>query len=440
MKKIAIFGFTPREEVIVDKLRKQNSAINIALYSGIPNIALEKRVDSVHGLLESDFKNLLTYKPDIVLIGPDKFSSNGLKEKIEKLGIAVIGANQEQIKIETDKSYLREAFPELNKYYPPNSILSEYNKGHISDLLDSYETYVVKYNGTYYQLGGGTKISGIHLKNRDEALDYIKNSIQECGKVVIEKKIEGVDFSVNAITAADGSVFFFPENYCYKLRNDDNLGPNTSGTGSFAFADKLPFLSQKSKDKAREITNDIISKINSKSNCPLVSGLNVDFRVSSDDQVYLFEVNARFAGAGTLSTVLDICENNLFDLFTKSLSGTFSNESFKKNNECSLGIFAFPKFFPQEPINSSLVAIPKASSLPKRINCYTGWIDVQSETDDRYIAYLKNSTSLLVQTSSINMKACQKELYNILNQLPEELEYRSDVGDLDKPFLALTEI
>ena len=433
--KVAIFGYTPREEVIVSKLFSQNSQISVDLYTGIKNPALESRVSNVFGVGDADFDHLQNDKPNVILLGPDHFSIAGYKEKLAERGLSAIGSSQEQIKAETDRSYLRNRFPGLRKYFPPYEIINEYDPDKIASILNNYSEYAVKYNGVYPQIGGGTKISGIHLQSHNEALAYIKSSIDECGKVVVEKKIDGIDFSVNAISAKDGSVFFFPENYCYKLRNDGNTGPNTSGTGSFAFADVLPFLNEQNREDARRITCEVVDHMNSISDVPFVSGLNLDFRVDNNQQIHLFEVNARFAGSGTLSTVMDLCDNNLFDILNQSQNGTFKNMSFKKKNDCSVGVFTFPSFFPLGDDSDIRVQLPRYAAMPSDINCYTGWIDARDETEKSYDAFLKNSTTLLLQTSGKTIEDCRNRVYGEMAKLPSDLEYRKDVGDLSVNFL-----
>lgn len=432
--KVAIFGFTPREEVIVDKLFSQNPQIQVDLYTDIKNPALESRVSRVFGLGSADLNRLQTDNPSVILLGPDRFSIAGYKEKLAERGLVAIGSSQEQIHAETDRSYLRDRFPSLQKYFPPYEIIDKYDPQKIEAILNRFGDYAVKYNGIYSEIGGGTRISGVHLQTQSDALDYIKTSIDECGKVVVEKKIEGIDFSVNAISAKDGSVFFFPENYCYKLRNNGNTGPNTSGTGSLAYADLLPFLNDKNREEARRITSEVVHHMNSVSDIPFISGMNLDFRIDKDQRIYLFEVNARFAGSATLSTVIDLCENNLFEILNQSLNGTYKNVRFIKKYDCSLGVFSFPNFFPSGEESELRVQLPRYTSMPKEINCYTGWIDVQGETAKAYDAFLKNSTTLLLQTSGNTMEDCRDRIYKKIRQLPATLRYRTDIGDLSADF------
>ena len=131
--------------------------------------------------------------------------------------------------------------PETANFYPRHLILTRYDESAIREFVTAYPRYVVKYDGPFREIGGGVRLSGLHLNSVEEALSYAHESIAQSGLVVLEEQIEGIDFSVNALAAADGSIYFFAENICYKLRDEGDTGPNTSGTGSVCVGSGLPY-------------------------------------------------------------------------------------------------------------------------------------------------------------------------------------------------------
>ena len=65
----------------------------------------------------------------------------------------------------------------------------------VKDFLASHgENYVLTYDG----LAGvkGVKVSGEHIFNHEEALDYCQGIISSNGKFVIEEKFIGEEFSL----------------------------------------------------------------------------------------------------------------------------------------------------------------------------------------------------------------------------------------------------
>ncbi len=436
MKKLAIFGYTPREEVMVNTVRRDMPGAEIALFSGIPNKALEERVDHVHGIADKDLLFLKNWGADVVVIGPDKFSSLGIRERLVALGIeAIVGADSQQVQFETNRASLRTIFPELRRFFPTCEVFNSWDPQAIRACLRNYGRYAVKYNGVFEQIGGGTKLSGLHFRDEGEALSFAQKSIAESGRVVVERQVSGVDFSVNAITAGDGSIFFYPENYCYKLREAGNLGPNTSGTGSFAFSSHLPFMNPSQQEAARDICREVVERVNHRGPNPLISGLNFDFRLGDDGNIYLFEMNTRFAGAGTLSTVMDLTANSFIGLLENAVHGSFCNVKAATRAPCAVAVFTYPTFFPVGPDRECVVQIPKATALS--VNCYTGWVQVVSDTDSSRSVQLKNSTTQLFQAIGSSPADCRSKIYPILARMPAGLEYRKDIGEMEVPFLQL---
>ena len=431
--KIAILGFTPREEVIVDQIRHENPDTDIVLFSLGINKALEERVDDLYPVTLDRLQDTLVEPmrqvlPDLVLIGPDRFSIAGARELLEPIGIPIIGANQEQMRVETDKSFLRTHAPEFQQIFPPHKVLFDFSKEEILSFIKEYPEYVVKFNGLYHQIGGGVKLSGHHLHTFEETLDYIRYSLSKCGAVVLEKQVSGKDFSVNALSSIDGSVYFFPENVCYKRRDNGDKGPNTSGTGSYAIGLGLPFLTKKEQMMVRNIVTQIVQWMEMYFKKPFICGLNVDFRKGNDDQIYLLEVNSRFAGAGTLSTVVSLNKLKLMDLFLESVCGSFKKNEPSVFNSISLSVFAYPKFWPDAAEENHDIFIPRASAMSSNIRLFTGWVDVKNELSQARIVTLKQSTTLLFQTVSETLEDARNLLYTELSKLSPDLVYRTDIG------------
>jgi len=431
-KVVAILGFTPREEVLVEKLLLSTSSPEIHLFLYGTNIALEERVCFVHPVDFADIngtivKPLLRLEPDITLIGPDKFSLEGVKEVLDAAGVPAIGSDSDQIMLEISKSFLRRKVPELRRYYPDYLLLDSYKEDAIRTFTERYPAHVVKYEGLFSEVGGGVRTSKLHLSTITDTLAYASRSIKDCGWVIIEQYVEGQDFSINAVSARDGSIFFLPENHCYKLRDDSECGPNTSGTGSYAVGSGLPFLPATARDVARQIVREMIEGVTQLFGRCFVSGLNVDFRLGNDGTVYLLEVNARFAGAATLSTILSLTRTDLVEILESAYS-SFDGTRVEIEDVWSVSIFAYPEFFPSGDEDGALVTIPTSLSVPAGVHLYTGWVDVHRSDRTSRVVVLKNSTALLFETKNESPIHCRNVLYKELARLPAVLKYRNDIA------------
>ena len=93
--------------------------------------------------------------------------------------------------------------------------------------------------------GKGVKVMGPHLADHAAAREYALELLERCGEgecVLIEEKIEGAEFTIQAIS--DGRTVVFPNStYDYPYRFDGDQGPGTGGMGSLSLAEPtLPFM------------------------------------------------------------------------------------------------------------------------------------------------------------------------------------------------------
>ena len=116
-------------------------------------------------------------------------------------------------------------------------------------FLDHLKEFVIKPDGLTG--GKGVKLSGEHLKTKEEALDYC-NELLEKGNVVIEEKLDGEEFSLQTLT--DGKSFLhFPPVQDHKRAFEGDSGPNTGGMGSYSDADLLlPFLTEEGRSCSKK--------------------------------------------------------------------------------------------------------------------------------------------------------------------------------------------
>ena len=99
--------------------------------------------------------------------------------------------------------------------------------------------YVVKADGL---MGGkGVQVSGEHLKTIEEGIAFAEEGIKRFGRVVIEEKFIGEEFSF--MSFVDGvHVVDMPAVQDHKRAYEGDTGPNTGGMGTYSDANhSLPF-------------------------------------------------------------------------------------------------------------------------------------------------------------------------------------------------------
>ena len=82
------------------------------------------------------------------------------------------------------------------------------------------------------------------------------------GRVIVQDKIEGREFTVMALT--DGkNIVVTPTTFDYPYRFDEDKGPGTGGMGCLSFENGLlPFLEQKDVDECAKLIQDTIEYVN----------------------------------------------------------------------------------------------------------------------------------------------------------------------------------
>ncbi|MDK2854675.1 MAG: phosphoribosylamine---glycine ligase [Thermococcaceae archaeon] len=100
--------------------------------------------------------------------------------------------------------------------------------------------------------GKGVKVVGYQLKDNEEAKEYAKALIEKDGKVLIEERTDGVEFTFQVFT--DGKkVIPMPLAQDYPHAYEGDVGPITGGMGSYSCEDHLlPFVSKEDYQKAFE--------------------------------------------------------------------------------------------------------------------------------------------------------------------------------------------
>ncbi len=113
--------------------------------------------------------------------------------------------------------------------------------------------------------GKGVKIVGEHLEDAEDAKNYVKeiidNKIGGHASVVIEERLIGEEFTVQALVDGD-HLIPMPAVQDHPHAYEGDQGPITGGMGSYS--DKnglLPFLNSKDYDAAVKVMEETIAAV-----------------------------------------------------------------------------------------------------------------------------------------------------------------------------------
>jgi len=335
MVKVLLIGSGGREHAIAKFVKKGE---DVKLYGylsgrnpGIIGLCEEYRVgditDPVQVTAYAEEKGI-----DLAIVGPEAPLEVGVIDSLEEAGIGCVGPRREAARIETDKAFCKELMakygtggvPEFKVFQDPQEACR---------YLDAYDKPVaIKPAGLTG--GKGVKVMGDHLKDVQEAKEYVveifEKGIGTLPKVVVEEKLEGEEFSLQAFT--DGErLLATPCVQDHKRALEGDRGLNTGGMGSYSDKDHLlPFLTRQDLEKSLEIMERTIQAIKKEVGTPFKGILYGGFIATAKGPMIL-EFNARLGDPEAIN-ILPIFEGDPIELLYGVAEGSLSPKraGFKK--------------------------------------------------------------------------------------------------------------
>ena len=418
--RILIVGSGAREHAIARSISKtqidhQLFCIASNKNPGIMNICDELILGDIENV---DFivENAIQKKCNLAIIGPESPLSKGVVDKLKENNIPSIGPTKDLAQIETSKSFARDLMKEYNIDGLPIYQSFTTMNGVKECLVNHGENYVLKYDGLAG--GKGVKVSGEHIFNHEEALDYCQGIISSNGKFVIEEKFIGEEFSL--MSFSDGKTLkHMPVIQDHKRAYEGDEGPNTGGMGTYSDKDhSLPFLNKEDVKKAKETNEKIIRALYKKFGERYIGVLYGGFMVT-EDGVKVIEYNARFGDPEAMN-VLTLLETDLLTIFKSMVSGNLDSADVKFRNQATVCKYAVPIGYPSDPVKGSSV---DASMIADDEVISYGSVNTQN---DKII--LAGSRALCITELGDTIAEAELVVEKKISKVKGSLFHRTDIG------------
>ncbi len=291
---------------------------------------------------------------------PDAVLAAGVTDALLASGIACASPTKEASRLEWDKSYARELLRDFKVPGSPKFGIFD-NEREAALFIDSLNGHVaVKPSGLTG--GKGVKVVGFQLKDGQEAKKYAKEllAIKHGGiaNIVIEKKLEGEEFSLQSFSDGD-KVFGMPLVQDHKRAYEGDAGPNTGGMGSYSDANHLlPFLRQKHCDEAMSIMQKTIEAFRKKTGKKFVGILYGGF-MATKEGVKLIEYNCRFGDPEAMN-VLSMLQSDLYGILREMAEGKIKSAP-KFSNKATVCKYLVPEGYPTKSITDQPLQIDTAA-------------------------------------------------------------------------------
>ncbi len=408
--KVLVVGQGAREHAIAKKLVEADIELHAAMSRRNPGIAsISKRVeimDITDTSLYDRFKGV-----DVAFIGPEAPLAAGVTDCLNRLGVPVMGPTLEAARLEWSKAFARQFLEEHGIDGNPEFRICR-SLGEVGTFLRDYTDVAVKPD--VLTGGKGVKITGEHLHSALEVEEYAAERIMSDGLVVLEERLVGREFTLQAFT--DGSrLEFMPLVRDYKRAYDGDTGPNTGSMGSYSCSDHgLPGLSDDAVRSGVGIMEATIQALSGSSG--MFRGVLYGGFMVTEEGVFLLEYNVRFGDPEAMN-VLALLEKPLIDVGWEIVDGSLSRTPFEKR--ATVCVYIVPRGYPTNPTKDKPVNItPPANSE----------LFFASVHEEEGAIRTTGSRSIALLAKGDTVEDARDRVYSDMPSIDGELFYRRDIG------------
>ncbi len=317
-------------------------------------------------------------KPELAVVGPEAPIAAGAANLLEELGVGVVAPRQSSARLESSKSFTRDL---LQKYDIPGNpeflVFSKFdNEDEARLALRSFMQalggqFVVKADGL--KSGKGVKVVGDHLNGIDDGLHYALECLNADGRVVIEEKLIGEEFSAMFLT--DGKTLAaLPVSQDHKRAFENDLGPNTGGMGTYSDeTGSLPFLKPSDLAEARAITEQVLAALTTETG-ETFRGVMYGGFIATKNGVKLIEYNARFGDPEAMN-VFPILKTDFIEVCRAVVTGRLDALPLEFEKKATVVKYLVPEGYPNIPLAGEEIRV---LGLPENCEIFYAAVDVDA--------------------------------------------------------------
>ncbi len=411
VNKVLLIGHGSREHAIAKALVKGGAQLYSLMSHKNPGIAKLSKKIIIAKL--TDFERLKEFSPevDFAVVGPEAPLAKGISDFLAELGVPCVGPKTAGAQLESSKSFARQLLEKYQISANPMFRIFAKMEG-ISDYLSEIGRYVVKPDGLTG--GKGVKVFGEHLQTEAEALGYCQKILEEHKQVIIEERLEGEEFTLQAFV--DGTrVLPMPLVQDHKRAYDGDTGPNTGGMGSYSCEDhSLPFVGEGVVEESIQVMQKTVEAIKRETGNPYQGFLYGQFMLTKQGPK-IIEYNVRLGDPEAMN-VLPLLQDNFVEICWDIINGALKRASFdEKATVCS---YLVPEGYPSAPKRGEPIIIGDVKT-----ELFYGSVH---EEDSRILTTSSRSIALLGVGKTL--QEAHEQVVESLDKVQGKLFYRRDIG------------
>lgn len=417
--KVLIIGSGGREHVLAWKISQ--SPLLSKLYAapgnaGIAQIADCQPIpsDNIPALVEFAKKEAI----DLTIVGPESPLVAGIVDEFQRNDLKIFGPSKSAAFLEGSKAFAKE---QMTKFGVPTADYEVFS--HINEAkhycIETEMPVVIKADG----LAQGKGV--IVCETSQEAVAALTQIMAEGifgnagNKVVIEKKLEGEELSVLALTDGE-KIIPLASSQDHKRAYDNDRGPNTGGMGAYS---PCPLVSD---EKFSEIIETVVR--------PMIQGMAREgnpYRgvlyagiMLTKNGPFVLEYNCRF-GDPEAQAVLPRLKSDLLPVLAQIASGSLSIENLEWHDKACLAVVlasgGYPGFY---HTNFPISGLEYASRQEDVFIFHAG-----TSRNEQGQIITSGGRVLAVTALGENLRAAHDRAYSVLGQIRfEGSTHRRDIG------------
>jgi len=408
--KVLVVGHGAREHAIAKKLAQEDLELVAAMSRLNPGIAaLSERVEVFDINDPAEYGRFRDV--DLAFVGPEAPLASGVSDRLWELGVPVVGARKALARLEWSKAYTRQVVQEHGISGNPEFAICR-SAEEVDAFLKDHEEVAVKPD--VLTGGKGVRVTGDHLNSVEETRGYALERVKQDGLVVIEEKLKGREFTLQAFT--DGKrVEVMPLVRDFKRAYDGDKGPNTGSMGSFSCPDHgMPDLPLEAVEKGIEIMGRTVEALSG--SVGLYQGVLYGGFMNTERGVYLIEYNARFGDPEAIN-VLALLETPLSEVGYGIVEGRLPETRFAE--EATVCVYLTPEGYPVNPLRDQPIEVGETRHSE---------IYYASVYDDNGVVKTTGSRSIALLGRGGTVSEAREKVYSDVGNIKGRLHYRTDIA------------